>query len=548
MALAIFFDICSSEEEKDTCRKIAYENYNDIPYLATIGNVITRGWSSSTKNRFQEAIIHLAIGEGLFDLPDEIITLGGDTGRGKKEMMMMEEEEDEEEEQRRRPELEKKISSSESNRELVNEYLWDVNNREYVNGYWDQQIVEFIWKRLGVREHFQQTLNHRKYISTFWKLLRERVKTSTSMSSSPPPRHSLISAETLALGDLLVKVHDVRKYQLEQAIGYALKFVLNMDNNPVSDASIQNHLSTEPHHVEFWKNDNNDNNNNNNNNNSERKIESWLNDLPFVSTEFRNELSTRFSAALKKKRLTSTGGGGGGGDDDDNNKEVPTVFLLEMIVDQLARYWEKKLPNQTTLVDVIGNGDNISIGDIFNIEYTIPRESMIMSGDFFSLVNFLKKNLPDLLLFKRHSKGAFPPIKGSKGAAGYDLRSAYDYCLAPFERGCIETDISVVLPPKTYGRIASRSGLAANHGVFVMTGVIDADYTGKIKVVILNCGKEPIKICPGDRIAQLICERISYPNLLETSSEFSTGVDEDDITEGLSRRERGDKGFGSSGK
>ena len=104
----------------------------------------------------------------------------------------------------------------------------------------------------------------------------------------------------------------------------------------------------------------------------------------------------------------------------------------------------------------------------------------------------------------------------------------------------------VQLPPGTYGRIAPRSGLAAKHHIDVgagedfndffsfFSGVIDADFTGNMGVVLFNHGTETMLIDVGDRIAQLICERISYPRIQE--------VFDDSPTTG-----RGADGFGSSG-
>ncbi|XP_053784629.1 deoxyuridine 5'-triphosphate nucleotidohydrolase, mitochondrial isoform X1 [Desmodus rotundus] len=138
------------------------------------------------------------------------------------------------------------------------------------------------------------------------------------------------------------------------------------------------------------------------------------------------------------------------------------------------------------------------------------------------------------LRFVRLSEHATAPTKGSARAAGYDLYSAYDYTVPPMEKALVKTDIQIALPAGCYGRVAPRSGLAAKHFIDVGAGVIDEDYRGNIGVVLFNFGKEKFEVKKGDRIAQLICERIYYPEIEEV--------------QGLDDTERGSGGFGSTGK
>ncbi|XP_039744132.1 deoxyuridine 5'-triphosphate nucleotidohydrolase, mitochondrial isoform X2 [Pteropus medius] len=119
------------------------------------------------------------------------------------------------------------------------------------------------------------------------------------------------------------------------------------------------------------------------------------------------------------------------------------------------------------------------------------------------------------LRFVRLSEHATAPTKGSARAAGYDLYSAYDYTVPPMEKTLVKTDIQIALPSGCYGRVAPRSGLAAKHFIDVGAGVIDEDYRGDIGVVLFNFGKEKFEVKKGDRIAQLICERIFYPEIEE---------------------------------
>ncbi|NXM38122.1 DUT protein, partial [Gymnorhina tibicen] len=138
------------------------------------------------------------------------------------------------------------------------------------------------------------------------------------------------------------------------------------------------------------------------------------------------------------------------------------------------------------------------------------------------------------LRFTKLSENAFAPSRGSARAAGYQMYSAYDCVIPPMEKAVVKTDIQIALPSGCYGRVAPRSGLAAKHFIDVGAGVIDEDYRGNVGVVLFNFGKETFEVKKGDRIAQLICERIYYPELEEV--------------EALDDTERGEDGFGSTGK
>jgi len=96
------------------------------------------------------------------------------------------------------------------------------------------------------------------------------------------------------------------------------------------------------------------------------------------------------------------------------------------------------------------------------------------------------------------------------------------------------TDLPFELPPGSYGRIAHRSGLAVKHFIDVGAGVIDQDYRGNVGVLLFNFSNNDFFIKKGDRIAQLICEKIFMPELLEITETTTT--------------ERGTGGFVSTGK
>ncbi len=138
------------------------------------------------------------------------------------------------------------------------------------------------------------------------------------------------------------------------------------------------------------------------------------------------------------------------------------------------------------------------------------------------------------LKFARLSKKAFPPVKTSSLAAGYDLRSPIDSVIPAQGKVVIKLDLQIRVPHETYGRIAPRSGLAAKFGIDVGGGVIDEDYTGNVGVILFNHSNEDYSITAGDRIAQIICERVQYPELIE-------------IEKNSDDTDRNPVGFGSSG-
>jgi dUTP pyrophosphatase len=103
----------------------------------------------------------------------------------------------------------------------------------------------------------------------------------------------------------------------------------------------------------------------------------------------------------------------------------------------------------------------------------------------------------------------------------------------------VPTGIALEIPSDCYARIAPRSGLAFNYGLMVNAGVVDSDYRGEIKVIMYNPGTSAYRISPGDKIAQLIFERIYAPADLRVQI-----LDADGAL--LSQSSRGDQGFGST--
>ena len=128
------------------------------------------------------------------------------------------------------------------------------------------------------------------------------------------------------------------------------------------------------------------------------------------------------------------------------------------------------------------------------------------------------------------------PVRAHHDDAGVDLASAEDLVLEPGERALVGTGIAIALPAGTVGLVHPRSGLAARAGLSIVNapGTVDAGYRGEIKISLINLDpREPITIAKGDRIAQLLVQKVEL-------SPFVV-VDELDATD------RGDRGHGSTG-
>jgi dUTP pyrophosphatase len=128
-----------------------------------------------------------------------------------------------------------------------------------------------------------------------------------------------------------------------------------------------------------------------------------------------------------------------------------------------------------------------------------------------------------------------PFARANPSDAGADIASAEDKSIPPLSRAMVKTGLSVEIPEGYYGRIAPRSGLAHKNGIDVLAGVVDSSYRGEIRVILYNTDKEEtVQVRSGDRIAQMIVERHYNFEFVEV--------------EDLSVTERGEGGFGSTGK
>lgn len=129
------------------------------------------------------------------------------------------------------------------------------------------------------------------------------------------------------------------------------------------------------------------------------------------------------------------------------------------------------------------------------------------------------------------------PSREHPDDAGIDLRSVEDLVLEPGRRALVGTGIAVALPVGTVGLVHPRSGMAAKHGLSIVNapGTVDAGYRGEIKVSLINLDPEtPIRISRGDRIAQLLVQKVELCDVVEVT-ELDTTV-------------RGTGGHGSTGR
>ncbi|MBE7030221.1 MAG: dUTP diphosphatase [Ruminococcaceae bacterium] len=141
--------------------------------------------------------------------------------------------------------------------------------------------------------------------------------------------------------------------------------------------------------------------------------------------------------------------------------------------------------------------------------------------------------------FLEHNTEKTLPFYATEGSAGMDLKACIseDVTLPPLGRALIGTGIAIKLPDARFGAfVFARSGLAIKSGITLANcvGVVDSDYTGEIKVGLINLSNSPYTIKNGDRIAQLV--------ILEVAKAQFTAVDE------LEQTERGAGGFGSTGR
>ena len=133
-------------------------------------------------------------------------------------------------------------------------------------------------------------------------------------------------------------------------------------------------------------------------------------------------------------------------------------------------------------------------------------------------------------------EGAIPPTRAHDTDAGFDLHSKRKAIVLPHSRQLVPTGVHVAIPPGYVGMICPRSGLAHNYGLTVLNapGIIDAGYTGEIKVNLHNTEDRAVVLPSGARIAQLVIAPIADAHLVQVDT--------------LGATERGENGHGSTGQ
>jgi len=126
------------------------------------------------------------------------------------------------------------------------------------------------------------------------------------------------------------------------------------------------------------------------------------------------------------------------------------------------------------------------------------------------------------------------PTRSNEYDAGFDLYSVENVIIAPQSRKTVKTGISLEMPRHMAGLIWPRSGLSVKSGIDVLAGVIDSGYRGEIIVCLYNTSKDVVEIKHGDRVAQIIFQEVPLVSL--------------SLSNTLGSSQRGDKGFGSTGK
>ena len=130
-------------------------------------------------------------------------------------------------------------------------------------------------------------------------------------------------------------------------------------------------------------------------------------------------------------------------------------------------------------------------------------------------------------------KGAYMPERAHTTDAGADLRTPHDVIVMPNDSVVIDTGVHIELPPNTVGMLKSKSGLNVKHGI-TSEGVIDVGYTGSIRVKLYNHSDKPCELKAGDKVSQLVVMPILTPSF--------------ELVDELEETERGDGGFGSTGR
>lgn len=129
--------------------------------------------------------------------------------------------------------------------------------------------------------------------------------------------------------------------------------------------------------------------------------------------------------------------------------------------------------------------------------------------------------------------GAFAPTRAHKDDAGLDLYAMFDGCVRAKQSATFHTGVHVELPHGTAGILLPKSGLMTKHDIITF-GVVDESYRGEIMVHMFNCGGTDYSVKAGDKVSQMLVVPVLYEDV--------------EIVDELSAGERGNSGFGSTGR
>ncbi len=139
----------------------------------------------------------------------------------------------------------------------------------------------------------------------------------------------------------------------------------------------------------------------------------------------------------------------------------------------------------------------------------------------------------DTIRVQKRDPGAIIPERAHPTDAGADLFSIETVVLVPGERRAIKTGIALAIPDGYVGLVWDKSGRAVKEGLTTLAGVIDSAYRGELQVVLLNVSDDSVTVQAGEKIAQLLIQKIETPTIT--------------VVESLEETHRGEGGFGSTG-
>ncbi len=219
-------------------------------------------------------------------------------------------------------------------------------------------------------------------------------------------------------------------------------------------------------------------------------------------------------------------------------------FLVWLTVSQLIVHQNKPHKDFHSLDNLISANSNIIKNRnliLNNQEQKFENTADILQKEALTQEMPTEKTTKDIqaykdneeLLVEKISEQAKLPFKSRSGDAAFDLCSSDYYSIPAYGQALVSTGLKLIIPNNHVGLIWDKSGLA-NEGITTMGGVIDANYRGEVKVIIKNLSEDIFNIIPGQKIAQLIIQRVANCQIQETKIEDET--------------DRNDNGFGSSGK